>query len=128
MALRTTPARNTMTMPKNTVQTKKSPGWEKRDDSVSSPLPYRYRKYGSRRILRPGPVTRKADTILHICGGMILYVKTNRVTQTNFIRSTMRVWPRAERTTAPAVMVLETGGNVQKTSAMMPVELQRVYL
>jgi hypothetical protein len=122
-----------MTEPTKTVYTKKSPGCEKRDDSRSRPLPYRYRKYGSRTMPNWGFVMRNAVTMRHTCG-TILTVKTARLMKTYCCSDTMPLKPSADTATASAVMVLRgavrggarvggrgdayrvTGGSVQKTS------------
>jgi hypothetical protein len=63
-------------------------------------------KYGSSKIPIFGFVMKNAVTSLHTCGS-ILTVKTACEKKTKFPRLTMPEYPKADTTTAAAVMVLQ---------------------
>jgi len=94
-----------MTEATNMTYTKKSPGCENLADSLSSPLPYWNKKYGSSMIENFGLVMRNAVTTRHISGNC-LSVKMASGYHTNRKRLMRPVCPSADTTTAPAVMVL----------------------
>ena len=82
------------------------------------------RKYGSSAMPIFGFVIKNAVTSRHIWGSA-LKVKTYGWKKTNCDKLMIPAYPNADITTAAAVMVLVTGGSVQKTSMMGSSELSR---